>query len=66
MPPPQDALLNIDKAAEYLGMSPLTLRNWVRDRQIEYVKIGRLVRFRRSTLDAKIADNTTPEGGKAA
>jgi excisionase family DNA binding protein len=35
-------LLSVEAAAQYLGVSPGTLRNWVSARRIEYVKVGRL------------------------
>jgi excisionase family DNA binding protein len=33
-------LLSVDEAAEYLGISAGTLRNWISMRRIEYVKVG--------------------------
>ena len=54
-----DELLNVAEAAKLLGISPWTMRHWVSDGKIEFVKYGHgLVRFKRSTLDAFIASST--------
>jgi len=54
-----DELLTPIEAAEFLSISANTLNNW-RCRNypsIEFVKIGRCVRYRRSALDAFIINN---------
>jgi excisionase family DNA binding protein len=51
-------LLSVEEAAEYLGISTGTMRNWVSSKRIEYVKVGRLTRVRRTALDQYIAANT--------
>jgi excisionase family DNA binding protein len=51
-------LLKIDEAAAYLGVSPLTVYDWISKRKIEHVKVGRLVRFKESTLEKWIEKNT--------
>jgi excisionase family DNA binding protein len=51
-------LLTVDAAAQYLGVSPGTLRNWLSMKRIEYVKVGRLTRISRAALDRYIAVNT--------
>ena len=39
-------------AAEYLGVTPSTLRTWVSKRRVPHCRVGgRLVRFRLSDLD---------------
>ena len=38
-------------AARYLNCSEGTLRQWVSKRRIPFVRVGRLVRFRREDLD---------------
>ena len=45
------------QASEYLGVKQGTLRSWVSRRQIDNVKLGRLVRFRKSDLDRWIEQN---------
>jgi len=49
----QNELFNSEQAAEYLSISARTLANWRTQghTQISYVKIGRCVRYRKSTLD---------------
>jgi excisionase family DNA binding protein len=51
-------LLSVEEAADYLGISAGTLRNWISMRRIEYVKVGRLTRFRLSALDRFIVAHT--------
>jgi DNA binding domain, excisionase family len=50
--------MNREAAAEYLDMSPGTLKNWVSRGLIEYVRIGRHVKFTRAGLDRYIARRT--------
>lgn len=49
-----DRLLTRVEAAKYLGISPITLANWVSTKRqvVPCVKIGRLVRYRLSDLEA--------------
>jgi len=47
-----DALLDADAAAQRLNITPRHIRALVYRRQIPYVKVGRLVRFRAADLDA--------------
>ena len=51
-------LLSVEQAAEYLGVSPGTLRNWLSARRIAYVKVGRLTRLSSETLDRFISEHT--------
>lgn len=53
-------LLNAEQAAKYLSVSVKTLANW-RCRnfpQIAYLKVGRCVRYRRSSLDQFLDDSS--------
>lgn len=50
-PNPVSTLLTIDELAAELRVSKGTLYNWVYQRKIPYVKVGRLVRFERSAID---------------
>jgi excisionase family DNA binding protein len=54
-------LLTPTQAAEILAVSVKTLNNWRcrNDPSIEYVKVGRCVRYRKSALDAYITNNIT-------
>lgn len=49
-----DPLFNTPEAAEYLGVSQDTLSVWrcVGRYNIPFVKVGRLVRYRKSDLDS--------------
>ncbi len=51
---PQDELLTIGQAGEYLGTSERFIRRLVAQRRIPYVKLGKYVRLQRSSLDAFI------------
>jgi excisionase family DNA binding protein len=45
------------RAAAYLGCTDGTLRVWVSQRRVPFVKVGRLVRFRKQDLDAWLDQN---------
>lgn len=63
---PNDPLLNPNAAAEYLGVSKDTLSVWrcVGRYNIPFVKVGRLVKYRKSALDAFLDRRT--HGGEEA
>lgn len=48
-----DNYINIEAAAEYLGVSVITVRNWLKrdDVEIPAHRIGKLWKFKRSELD---------------
>jgi excisionase family DNA binding protein len=50
-------LMTSPEAAIYLRISKGTLRHWVSDRKIEFVKMGRSVRFRKAHLERFISEN---------
>jgi excisionase family DNA binding protein len=52
--------LNVTDAADYLGVRPATIRQWVWRRQIDTVRIGRCVRIPQEALDRIIERGTTP------
>lgn len=61
--PPQSgsarrSLLSVDEAAQYLGISSGTMRNWLSMRRIEHVKVGRLTRISQAVLDRYVAVHT--------
>ena len=51
-------LLSVEEAADYLGMSTGTLRNWISMRRIEYVKVGRLTRVPIAALNRYVTTHT--------
>lgn len=54
---PEDRLLSVDEAADKLQVSVYMVRQWARERKIPAIRLGaRYWRFRRSSLDAWIAD----------
>ena len=51
-------MLNTKQAAEYLGLSPVTLEAWrVRGGKISFLKLGKAVRYAQSDLDAFLASH---------
>jgi excisionase family DNA binding protein len=54
--PIHDPLLDVDQAAALLGLSPFTVRHWARERRLPAVKLGKLWKFRESSLRAFIAE----------
>ena len=57
---PQPRLFGNDTAAAYIGVTPGTLEVWrcTKRHQILYIKVGRLVKYRQSDLDAWLAAQT--------
>ena len=53
-------LFGIAEGAEMLGLKPATLRDWVWRRRIEFVRVGRCIRFREGALHAVIERGTVP------
>lgn len=48
-----DKWINIDGAAEYLGIKPVTLRGWIKNNKgVPAHKIGKQWKFKISELDA--------------
>jgi len=50
-------LLTTEQTATLLGIKAWTLRSWVSQRKIPYVKLGRLVRFDEEAILAFVKDN---------
>ncbi len=55
-----DPLRNEDESAQFLGVKPTTLQIWRSTKRypLPYIKVGRLVRYRQSALDAFLASRT--------
>ncbi|MGZ8184691.1 MAG: helix-turn-helix domain-containing protein [Methylobacter sp.] len=53
-------ILNTEQAAEYLGVTPKTLEVWrcTKRYDIPFIKVGRLVKYRKSWLDAFLESRT--------
>ncbi len=55
-----DPLMTTTEAANYLGVAPETLNVWrcVKRYDIPYIKVGRLVKYRKSALDTFLEQRT--------
>lgn len=53
-----EPLLDVKAAAYLLGISVKTLRDWIQDRRIEYVKLGARVMFRPEAIRQFVSRNT--------
>jgi excisionase family DNA binding protein len=56
----QETLNTVQKAAEHLGLAPVTIRVWMASRRIGYVKLGRSVRVPQSEIHRLIEQGMTP------
>ncbi len=50
-----DRLMTCPEVAEYLHVTEKAVRRWVEQRRLPYIKLGRMLRFRRSVLDNFLA-----------
>ena len=50
----------IRETAEELGLSPATIRSWIRQRKIGYVRLGRAVRIPASEIQRLVERGTVP------
>ncbi|WAR44286.1 helix-turn-helix domain-containing protein [Methylomonas rapida] len=55
-----DKLLDNTEAAAYIGVTPRTLEVWrcTKRHTIPFIKVGRLVKYRKSALDAFLDSRT--------
>jgi excisionase family DNA binding protein len=53
-------LLTVAEAAERLGLKPATIRFWIWQRRIHFVRVGRSVRIADDTVRDIIARGTVP------
>jgi excisionase family DNA binding protein len=56
----QGNLLNVNEAAQLLGLKPATLRAWILHRKIDFVRVGRAVRIPSKVVADFIERNTIP------
>ena len=58
-----DPLFTEQQAADYLQTAPATLSIWRSTKRynLPYIKVGRLVRYRKSALDAFLSSRTVTE-----
>jgi len=50
-------LMNVKEASEFLNINPYTLYNWVSQKRIPYVKLGRRTLFDLNDLEEFISSN---------
>ena len=55
-------LLTIDELAEYLGLQKQTLYNWLHQKKITGIKVGKVWRFDRSYIDQWIKECSKKNG----
>ena len=53
-------LLTVGELAEALGLKPATVRQKVWRREIEFVRVGRAIRFRAELVEKLIQAGTVP------
>lgn len=52
----KDNYISLEEAADYLGIKPVTLRNWIKNKEdIPAYRVGKLWKFKCSELDQWIA-----------
>lgn len=63
LPKDEDCLLTRNQAAKYLNLSPGTLAVWdcIKTHNLKPIRIGRTVRYRRSSLDKFIDQKMSPD-----
>lgn len=57
MPDDSGVLMTVEETAAYLRLAPWTIRHWVCQKKIPYVRLGRSVRFRRKDLERFVNQN---------
>jgi excisionase family DNA binding protein len=60
----QKQLLDTTKASQFLGISKNTLYEWIVQKKVLHVKVGRLVKFRREDLEEWLKQRTKEEEKK--
>ena len=53
-------LLTVEQAADYLNITDHFVRRLIRERRIPFLKVGRLVRLRRTDIDEYLASRLVP------
>jgi excisionase family DNA binding protein len=56
------SLLSVEKAAEFLSISPWTVRAYLRNGQLKPTRIGRRVLLRQEELERFVQERTTGAG----
>ena len=53
-------LFDVDEGAGFLRVKPTTMRAWILQSRVPYVKLGRRVFLRRQDLEKLISDSIVP------
>lgn len=53
-------LLDVEEGAGFLRVKPTTIRAWILQSRVPYVKLGRRVFLRRQDLEKLISDSIVP------
>ncbi|MBI5374184.1 MAG: excisionase family DNA-binding protein [Candidatus Schekmanbacteria bacterium] len=56
--PKQKQLMGTEEAAEFLGISKNTLYEWVIQRKVPFIKVGRLTKFKKVALEEWLENNS--------
>jgi excisionase family DNA binding protein len=57
MPDDTNVLMTVEETAAYLRLAPWTIRHWVCEKKIPFVRLGRSVRFRRKDMERFVSQN---------
>ena len=60
IPQVRRGLMDTEQFAAAIGVQPSTVRQWVWRRQVEFVRIGRAIRFKPETAEKLIEAGTVP------
>ena len=60
-----ESLKSVEKAAEFLGISPWTVRVYLRDGHLKPTRIGRRVLLRQEELERFVRERTGDQRGTA-
>ena len=56
----QDRILTVEELADMLGVRPVTIRQWARERKLPTMRLGKYWRFRESSIREWLADEEKP------
>lgn len=52
------AFLTIAEVCDLLNVSPRTIHEWRQSKKLAHFKVGRVIRFKRETVEAFVAERT--------
>lgn len=53
-------LYKIKEVAQKMGVAEVTIRTWLAERRLEFIRLGRCVRISSAEVERLIADGTVP------